>query len=377
MTILLPMADPVLLDPFAALEERNRHLANVVEAISRRRDVRRFRAQILLLLLDLACPPGGRPRRAWYVPGAVARVGAEGLRRLWSAKFQEEPRSMRSFRTHLGALEESCALVRAPGDWLPMLRDPQHPERRPRYSDTLHVLESEEASVWWGQEGRQVLEDRPDVRHNPDRWRELLGSWRDRAKPRRPHLPNLVEGNRNPSAGTGTFTVGAALQELGLAPAVPERQEPPLEDAYPTRRKAALELSRVLEPAGNPFDVLDALALAGAHLKGRPASELVANPFRLRASAALYAVALRRGDRIRKPAGWVVRAWKFAKADEVLQALTLCARLGRWSLESDPTLNPDPEPTPCSDSAPPPSGPPTPAAPSPSCRPLSCSSPWS
>jgi len=67
-----------------ALEDlfgRSVRLATVVQATSRRRDVREIRSKIVLLLLALRCPMFGTPAKPWYVKGAVARRGLEGLLR--------------------------------------------------------------------------------------------------------------------------------------------------------------------------------------------------------------------------------------------------------------------------------------------------------
>ena len=61
------------------LARRSIRLATIVQAASRRRDVRELRTKLLLLLFGRRCPSGGTIERAWYVPGAVARMGIEAI----------------------------------------------------------------------------------------------------------------------------------------------------------------------------------------------------------------------------------------------------------------------------------------------------------
>lgn len=369
---LLPFAEPHLIDPFEALEGRNRRLACVVEASSRRAHVRRFRSQLLILLLEMSCPPHVRPRRRWYVPGAVARVGASGLRRAWRGFYGEEPMTERTFRSHLTALEQCLAIIRAPGDWLPMLRDPERPERRPRYADTIHVLESDSAALWWAGEGRALLEACPSARFNPDRWREQFQEWRARARFRQAHLqfgdaspsdanaspPRGVEGNGGPRPASST----APIPSGALQPAPPRRpsgrrsaptsgedhgagpvpigevlfgpwgRAPAEARACSWKRNppaASRALARIVALEASALDTFDVLRGVGVDLRGRNATAMIADSGRLRASAALLAVALRRGDRIRNAAAWVLRAWRFAEPRELLDAVAWCDRQTR------------------------------------------------
>ncbi len=364
---LLPLAAPHLLDPFEALEARNRRLACVVEASSRRRDVRRFRSQVVLLLLAIACPPHVRPRRRWYVPGAVTRVGAEGLRRAWRGFYGEEPKSLRTFRKHLADLEQALAIIRSPGDWLPILRDPEHPERRPRYSETFHVLESDAAALWWAGEGRELLEANPGTKANPDKWDAVFRDWRARARFSQDHLPFLSPGGmEDPEASRSRSSTVAASTVPHSPPRPPRasrRRWPPPPGRDGTRagplsigellrgpwgdggrepdervarsstfRERPLEASRTIARAVRDeleglelFAVLDGL---GLRLHGRNGSKMIADVHRFRASAALFAIALRRGDRIRNSAAWIVRAWRFAEPRELVEALEWCGRNG-------------------------------------------------
>ena len=178
---LLPFPNAHRIDPHAALEARSRRLAQAVEACSRRRDVRERRSQIVLIVQAAACPLGCRARRPWYVPGAAARLGARGIARAWRVVWGEEPPTVRTIRSHLGALERACVLVRAPGAWLPAWTDPEHPERRPRYPDSFHLLEDDRAAEWWATIGRRRLEDAPRARQNPGIWARLFGAWRSEA----------------------------------------------------------------------------------------------------------------------------------------------------------------------------------------------------
>ncbi len=303
----------------SGLEYRSLRLAQVVEAISRRRDVREIRARIVLMLLDLACPLGARPRRSWYVPGAAARVGHEGIRSRWFATWGEEPPTKRTIQRHLGELERAGVLVRAPGDWVPALVVPDQPGQRSRYRDTIHLLESDEVAEWWATVGARLRELHPDTRCNPTRWREVFGDWRARAAaggdPWQPGLfDDPAEISKRGIGGTPpsvNFPVQGAESSAGAAPT-----------EISDRRGAAERLAEVVHrrrlEAG---ELLVALDLVGARVRGGVRLQLQRDLGRLRGAAALLAVALRRGDRVRNPAGWVVRAWQRATPEELERAL--------------------------------------------------------
>lgn len=301
-------------EPLDQLAERAPRLANVVEATSRRRDVREFRARVLLLLLHLRCPTRGRPARPWYVPGAVARLGAGGLRRAWRGFWGQDPPSLRTFRAHLGAMEAACLLVRSPGDWIPIRRDPSHPERRPRYADTLHVLDDDQAAEWWAAEGFQILEARPEVRHHPDRWRLVFASWRDRAASRDLSLVGtLFEGLKAPPIECRSVAPDSRSNVSGK----PAR-------AGRTSQSLAAGLRALVREARDPLELLSGARAFGVLIRGKAQASLASDEVRLRGALALLAVAYARGDRIRNRAAWVVRNFKHVRAAELAQALRAC-----------------------------------------------------
>jgi len=293
--------------PISALDElasSSHRLANVVSATSRRRDVRDVRANILTLLLRLAVPIAGTPRKAWYVAGGVARLGAEGIRRAWRGFYGGEPPSLRSMRSHLGELERGLALIRAPGDWMPVKRDPDHPEHRPRYPSTFLLLESDEDAEWWAREGLALLDRHPEVRANPDQWRRLFGRWRERAA-RLAREPLLPFEEPLPSHANVARP----------APRVHGRAEP---------TEAAVTLARSISGAAaatdrGPLELLLRMRELGVDVRGLAVQRrLLVDPDRLFGAARLLARALARGDVVRNRAGWLVRAFQFApelKAD--------------------------------------------------------------
>lgn len=287
----------------AELSKRSVLLAALVEAASRRRDVREVRAQIVLLLLALRCPLASTPGKPWYVQGAVARLGAEGLLRAWIGYFGEEGPCLRSMRSHLGCLEQSGILQRSPGDWLPWRRDEAHPERRPRWPDTFHVLDGEKATEYWAGPGARLLELNPAARHSPDAWRKLFARWRS----------DFVQ---HVLALTGES-----------APASPRRAAANSEEGAAVRARGTA-LARSLVRARGPCDVLSAVAAAGAELRGPASFQAAGNLRRLRAAAAMLARALCRGDRVRCGGGWLWRAFTDASRKEEQDAL-------RWL--GDPT----------------------------------------
>lgn len=275
-------------------------LANVVEATSRKRDVRDRRAKLLLLLLQLACPTTGNPRRRWYVPGAVARVGAEGIIRAWRGFHGEEAPTLRTIRTHLGELEAALAIVASPGDWMPVARSSEHPERRPRYPNTYHLLTSDAAAEWWEREGLAIAAARPATRSNPDEWRKSFARWRERAArmQREPMLPF------DPPAG-----VPAAKGAGAASRRVAGRVEDPAAQREQARRLERAAVAHVAQPLA----LLIAARDAGVHVQGTKAQlALVRDPRRFAGAVMLLARALARGDRVRNRAGWLMRAFEFA-----------------------------------------------------------------
>lgn len=309
----LPYADPE--NALESLAGRCRRLADAIEATSRRRDVREKRAKIVLSILALRCPSRGLPRVEWYVPGAVARVGALGLWRLWKHHWGEDPPSLKTVRAHLGELEMACVIARSPGDWLPMMRNPDHPERRPRYPDTFHVLESHAAANWWATTGRARILSSPDCRFSPDRWRTLFGYWRQEA------AQDSIQGKLG-----DVSKLSESCPELSVATPGPQKRPRGIPRAARKASPETLDIVRtlsaaVLDPDSNAFQIHAALRSAGAELAGKMSWVVGANPEKLRGAAAMLAVALERGDAIRKPAGWLVRAFRHGSFGEFEAAL--------------------------------------------------------
>ncbi len=342
---LLPLPHAQRLDPFAHLEGRARRLAQAIEGASRRRDVRERRAQIVLVIWELTCPLGGRPRRSWYVPGGTARLGADGIRRAWRGYFGEDPPCLRTIRSHLGALERACVLVRAPGDWLPIWPDPRHPERRPRYADTFYLLDSDQAAEWWAGVGHERLEELPGARHNPDKWAAAFGNWRAEAagfqlelrfdRPRGSGGPETV-GAILAGGEPGRTVPSGDLMTLGTPPATPadelvkQTRENPETDARipPGPTEAQAELAGLVRRGAGPFELLAGLAATGAQVQGLNFGRLARDGPRLVGAAAVYLVALRRGDRIRNRAAWLVRVFTAAAEWELAAAIYRVARVG-------------------------------------------------
>lgn len=269
------------------LAARSRRIASTVRAISRRRDVALFRAKLVLLVLELRCPLRRKGRRDWYVPGAVARLGAEGLRRAWSGFYGEEPPTLRTFRAHLGELYRAVVLVRAPGDWMPYVGN--YPERRPRYPDTFHVVDTEDEARWWAEVGIPHLEKNPEVRHNPDRWRTAFANWRGLAATWEGHQGNLFDDQ-------------------------PSDQED---------RRGARRLRHALQdPSSQSLDILAGLRECGVRIGGRLGFQLAGGDLaRLRGVSAMFLLAMRRKTRIRSRSGWLVWAWKYAELQELRTSL--------------------------------------------------------
>lgn len=261
-----------------ALASSALRLATIVQACSRRRDVRELRARILLLLLRLRCPVRSRPARSWYVPGAVARLGVEGLRRGWRGFYGEEPPSERTLRAHLSLLERAAAIVRSPGERIPT-RSSELPLRWP---DTIHVLDDARDAAFWTGEGADALARNPKARSSLVVWLRLFRGWRQRA-----------------------------------------RSEPRLdfpEPHSPAQGRDAGEASRALvaiaDDAG-PLEVLAALREAGAAVAGRSSFEVARDPRRLVEAARMLGRELGRGTRIRNRAGWLVWAVRWLRGGTI------------------------------------------------------------
>ncbi len=262
-----------------SLAVRSVRLATIVQAASRRRDVRDLRAKILGLLLALRCPVGSSPARAWYVPGGVARLGISGLARAWRGFYGEEAPTERTLRAHLGTLERACAVVRVPGDWIPTA--PGAP--RLRHPDTILLLEDERDARFWADEGLAVLEREPEARIDPTLWRRLFRGWRDRARDPQARLP---------------FPAPEARPDQDTRPAQTTRQ-----DAAAVRE--ALQ-------AGDDLALLGALRKVGADPDRSVLFRLLRQSVPLRRAAALFAEELERGTRIRNRPGWIVWAFRAA-----------------------------------------------------------------
>lgn len=310
-------------EPLDLLAAQCRRLAEVVSAISRRRDVRTVRSRLLILLLNHRCPLGTTPRHAYYVPGAVVRMGVDGIRRAWRGEFGEEPPSVRSLRTHLAVLERNLAIMRSPGDFIEQTY-PDHPERRPRMAQTLHLLETDRAAAWWAREGMRLLRENPKARTNPFLWRRLLGNWRERAKDLQLDLLDAQE-----ALEAMPETIETPGEAPGMVPeAVPSTARPARQESGSPEPSTDVRLVRGLKSValsrGDAIETITALRRAGVPLQGgRLVMQLASYMDRTRGAAAMLAVALARGDRIRSVAGWYVRAFKSATTDEFRDALRL------------------------------------------------------
>lgn len=284
-------------EPLELLAQRSRRLADLVESISRRKDVRELRSRLLVVLLELRCPPGVRPRRSWYVPGAVARLGIEGIRRAWRGLLGLEPPCPRSLRAHLGILEKARALVRSPGDRLEGA-----PEGRAwRHADTIHLLEDEEALLDWLAVAPSV-EARRDARRDPRLWGRLAGKWRG-GRPRQLEL---------------AFPAAAGAELASRPPAgLPDRVGADTASGGALRRALGAVVATVDHDA---LDALRVLEAHGARVRGRPSFQLAADLGRLEGAGALLALALSRGDSIRNRAAWLVRAHRHAAPGELRAA---------------------------------------------------------
>ncbi len=296
------------------LAVRAPRLALLVEASSPRRDVRRARSRLLLTLLALSCPRKGQPRRPWYVPGAVARLGLEGIRRALAAAWAWAPCD-RTIRRHLAALEEVLALVRQPGERIAALR---RPGRAPRYPDTLILLDDEREAAFWEGQGADVLRAHPELRTSPEAWERRLGPWRSWA---RQHQLELFA------------PAPAPLAFPGLEPAPRDEGE---------RRRAALELARAVR--GPALDLLGALDRAGVHVPARAQLAALGRPEPLRRAAAVYALALSRGAEVRDGWAWVRSVLRRASPDEGRRALERLGAGGDSSSGTARTQATDPGP---------------------------------
>lgn len=301
-------ASPAFSSALDQLFVRAPRLGNVVHATSRRRDVRETRARILLLLLEGGryCPPNGFKRRPWYVLGAVARCGAEWLASAWRGFFGDDAPTVRSLLTHLGVLEKAAALVRSPGDWQPVWRDPEHPERRPRYPNTFHVLEDDDSAEWWAREGFFLLERFPETRSNPDAWRRIFGRWRELAARavREPLLP--FDGLLPEDAPRRVERVEPRRE---LHRRVIGRRDPSSADV--ARARAIASAARVM--ARKPLELLWRLRELRVDIRGAALQlRFQREPVRFAGAVMLLARALGRGDDIKNCAGWTVRAFNFA-----------------------------------------------------------------
>ncbi len=307
---LLPWAEGDRVDPFAALWGRHRRVALAIAATTRRRDARRTRAQLWLMLRQLACPVGVRPKHAWYVPGGVARQGALGIESLWPGFWDETAPSLRRIRAHLGALQSAGVLVRSPGDWIPTIGQREH---RPRHPDTFHLIEDEVDATWWAEVGTPELEAHPAARHNPDVWWGLFRDWRALAaeRARLSVVGRIIadrDDDRRRDARAAVRAEAAARRPADLAAAAG------LEDA--ARR------------AQGPLELLSALDELGAGVRGAMQFKMAGREARLRGAMALLAIALRRGDTVTNRAGWLVTAFLRADPSE-LQAAMRCSSAAR------------------------------------------------
>lgn len=271
--------------------------ADVLASSAPRRDVRDVRARLLLLLLRFRCPVEPRAAKRWYVPGAVARLGAGGLVRAWRGQWPRVAApSERRLRDHVAAMERDLLLVRAPGEWLPRLHSDG---RRSRWPDTFHLLESDEAAEWWESTGGAILRAHPEARVNPTAWRALVGDWRRR----RPQQRELFEG------------AGELVRRLDAA------RPPPKATPLDQLRRAEALKSVACARAATAAQLLAGLDVAGVPLRGRNRELAQRDPTRLRGAAAVLAGVLRRGRAIANHPGFLVSVWRRAPRDELDEAL--------------------------------------------------------
>lgn len=299
---LLPFQDAERLDPFGHLSTRRPRLAQAIAATTKRRDTRQRRAQILLMLLQHRCSLRGNANRPWYVPGAVARLGADWLETTWRTFWHEAAPSIRTIREHLRRMQDAGVLVAAPGDWLPMLRQPDHPERRPRYPDTLHILDTDADAAWWAEVGIPRLKANPRARYNPTLWRQLFRTWRADAAALA-KMPTIAFAEDQPRAARRATIPAEVQAEAEAAATVLERA-----------------VARFEESSEGRLELLTALAEAGARVHGAIAFQMHAGRGDLAGSTAMLAQALRRRKPIGNRAGWLVAAWRDSSTDERREA---------------------------------------------------------
>jgi len=205
-------------------------------------------------------------------------------------------------------LESAGVLVKSPGDWLPIPRDPKHPERRPTYAQTFHLLETDEVADWWAADGQKILKLHPNCKTNPDRFRMLLGDWRKRAAkgPSGVVQETLWDDSATISAGDGAGS--------GSARSIEHRVD--------------ILREIVCRPNVRPDEIVVSLDRAGLRLRGPNRLKVQRNAGRLRGVAAMAAIAISRGDKIRKPGGWIFRAFDIAPVEELAQAIAKIEALG-------------------------------------------------
>lgn len=287
-------------DPLALLERRAADLEQLVRSTSDRKDALHARARTLALLLDLRSPIGGHLRRHWYVAGAVARLGAEGLLRLWEGHGVPTP-SLRRMRGHLALLEDVYAIVQQPGDFVrrkPILRGARKgAENRKalRYPDTIHVLTEPTERDWWAGPGSLVRRLHPEIRTDPRAWAVHVGNWR---------LQRPVQGE---------------LFGL-LGDALAREAKRSIEDTKRASTEAADRLARIARQWDHHEQLLEELRQVGAEVRGRAGYELLGNPERARAAVALLSLALRRVEPPKSWGGFLVSAFRRAPAAELADA---------------------------------------------------------
>lgn len=287
-------------DPLALLAQHP-ELQQIVRATSDRTDALHARARALALLLELRAPIGGHLRQHWYVPGAVARLGAAGLLRIWQTSGVQPP-SLRRLRDHLAALEDVFAIVEQPGEFVltkkPTLREAGTGNRKGkprRYPDTIHVLTEPKDREWWAGPGALVRRLHPEIRTDPRAWRARVGDWRR-------HRP--IQGE--------LFGV--------LGDALAREAKRSIEDTIRTSRQAADRLAALARRDDVHEQLLDELRAVGAEVRGRAGFELLGNPERARAAIALLSLALRRVKPPRHWGGFLVSAFRKAPQDELQAA---------------------------------------------------------
>jgi hypothetical protein len=279
-------------EPLLILEHKIARLSSVVRQLSPRRDACRTRAQILLSVLRLRCPFHGTPASSWYVPGAVARLGARGLHRSWPALWLEPAPAVKTFKRHLRSLVDSCCLLVSPGDWLPS-RSALQVDFWPRYPDTIHIVDTDEQAEWLAGPARFLELQFPKARTNPTVWWERFSRWRS--------CP--------------------PVQTLLFAPST-ESLRPAADDRRIQPSGSSVVAASALERLVRNFRRLDqhqvevSLLEAGVHLTGPNRRLLFGDPLRLMGAVAILAQALRRASPPRARAGFLVYAFRRARPGE-------------------------------------------------------------